>query len=77
MARITLTKPPVVEVEYVSTSGNANPRQRVTFADGTSALTGKDSAVGYMIGNPEFREGDLIVEIEDGDLVTARRADGD
>ena len=73
--RVTLAKPPVVEVEHVSTSASVNPRYRITFADGSSYLTGKDSAVAYTITNSDYREGDVIIEVEGGDLVTIRRAD--
>lgn len=42
-------------LERLNNSVNGNPRYRVHFTDGTSALTQSDAAVSYGIGNPEFR----------------------
>jgi hypothetical protein len=51
----------ITQVDYVSTSVNANPTHRVHFDDGTSCLTEVDGSVGYGINNREFRRSPVEV----------------
>jgi hypothetical protein len=50
MSRDTVTKGLVIDsAERLYNSVNGNPRWRVTFTDGTSALTMSDASVNYDI----------------------------
>ena len=52
MSRDTVTKGLVIDsAERLYNSVNGNPRWRVTFTDGTSALTMSDASVSYDIQN--------------------------
>lgn len=51
----------IESLERLNNSVNGNPRYRVHFTDGTSALTQSDASLGYCIGNPEYRDVPLEV----------------
>lgn len=55
MAEETFVKT-ILTLERLRNSGNGNPRYRVTFTDGESAVTQTDASIGYGIGNPEFKD---------------------
>lgn len=42
-------------LERMTNTVNGNPRYRVRFTDGSSALTQSDASISYGIGNPEYR----------------------
>lgn len=50
----------VSSLERLNNSVNGNPRYRVTFTDGTSAVTQSDASFCYGITNPDMR-GELEV----------------
>ncbi len=41
-------------------SVNGNPRYRITFTDGSSAVTSSDRSFAYEMGNPGMREGSTV-----------------
>jgi hypothetical protein len=48
-------------LQRLTCSVNGNPRFRVHFTDGSSALTQSDASVAYGLGNPEYRDVPLEV----------------
>ncbi len=50
----------ITELKRLNSSVNGNPRYRVTFDDGSSAITQSDAMFCYAITNPEMRS-DVIV----------------
>lgn len=48
-------------LERMNCSVNGNPKYRVHFADGTSAVTSSDAGFCYAINNKEYRDADLEV----------------
>lgn len=46
----------------LSNSRNGNPRYRIHFVGGTTAVTQADSSIVYAIGNPEYRGVPVRVE---------------
>lgn len=55
MSRHTTAIKTIRSTSRHGTSVNGKPQYRVTFTDGTDALTSSDSAVAYEIQNGEFR----------------------
>jgi hypothetical protein len=53
----------IQHLERLNNSSNGNPRFRVYFTDGTSALTSSDAGVAYGIGNREMLNSALKVEL--------------
>jgi hypothetical protein len=45
----------IARVRALNASAAGNPRFKVTFTDGTSALTQTDAAVNYAIENSEYQ----------------------
>lgn len=45
----------IAQLERLNNSANGNPRWRVGFTDGTSAVTKPDAGIGYAIDNLEFK----------------------
>lgn len=43
------------QIDRLNSSSNGNPRYRITFTDGSSAITMSDAAFCYSIGNPGYR----------------------
>ena len=58
-------------IERMPLGSWGNPRYRVTFTDGTSALTEPDSQIGYKIENREYRNTLLNVTFGDKGTITA------
>jgi len=58
-------------LERMPLSRTGNPRYRVTFTDGTSALTEADSQIGYKIENREYRNVPLDVTFGDKGAIAA------
>ncbi len=58
---------------YMSTSGNGNPRYRVTFADGTTFTTEPDAQVNYGITNSDY-DGDVEIELNGAGRIVGIRA---
>jgi hypothetical protein len=46
----------IVRLERLNNSKDGNPRFKVHFDDGTSALTQTDAAVNYGLENPEYKD---------------------
>ncbi len=51
----------IASIERRNNSVNGNPNYHLTFTDGTDARTMSDSMCSYAIGNPDMREGALVV----------------
>ena len=67
----------ITQVKYRDSSGNANPRHWVTFADGSMASTEVDGSVGYGIQNSELHGVPVRVEYNSrGHIVHVRTMDG-
>lgn len=49
--------------ERLNSSVNGNPRYRVHFDNGSSAITMSDAGFCYAVGNPGLRDGDTV-EVE-------------
>lgn len=62
--------------ERLPNSRMGNPRWRVTFTDGTVAITTSDASISYAINNPEYRNNDVRVWLTEAgrisDLTIAR-----
>lgn len=63
----------IESLKRLSNSANGNPRWEVTFTDGTVFETGKDSMVGYVIDNWEYRDVMVTVQLSRGKIVNIRR----
>lgn len=50
----------ISRIERLKNSAHGNPRFRFHFDDATSANLQSNSAFGYEVGNPGFREGDTV-----------------
>ena len=61
----------------LNNSVNGNPRFRVTFTDGSSAITQSDAAFCYGLENPEFRDRPVIVSFSRAGRITHVRSVGD
>lgn len=59
----------IAALERMQNTANGNPRWRVAFTDGTSALTKTDADVAYGLGNTEFQGVPVIVTYEGGQIV--------
>lgn len=59
----------VSSLTRLNNSINGNPRYRVLFTDGSSAVTKSDAAFCYGIDNPEMR-GEVIVKYSRGGRIT-------
>lgn len=46
----------IASLERLNASANGNPRFKVTFTNGESALTQSDASINYAIENPEYRD---------------------
>lgn len=57
-------------LERRKNSVNGNPRFRVVFTDGSSAITQSDAAFAYGLENPEFRDVPLEVTFSRAGLIT-------
>lgn len=65
----------IVLLERLTLSRNGNPRWELLFNDGSHAATGKDSAVGYEIDNPEWQQQEIQVLLDRrGQIVGIRPA---
>lgn len=47
----------IESITRLKSSVNGNPRFRIAFTDGSSAITQSDAGFGYAVGNPGMREG--------------------
>lgn len=56
------TERQIARLDRLTNSVNGNPRYRVHFTDGSSALTQSDAGFCYAINNPEFRDAPVLVE---------------
>ena len=72
-----MAEPKVISrLERMKSSVNGNPRFMVTFTDGSSMPTKPDAMLAYGIENEEYRDRPLLVEVERGQIVYLRNADG-
>jgi len=60
----------ITRIERMTSSGLGNPRWHLYFADHDSASTEIDGSVGYGINNPEYREGQVEVTLNNRGLIT-------
>lgn len=51
----------IAELKRLRSSTNGNPRFAVTFTNGQTAETGKDSQVAYKIENSEYQDVPVVV----------------
>lgn len=51
----------ILRIDRLHNSVNGNPAWEITFTDGERARTASDAACSYGIGNPDMREGCLVV----------------
>lgn len=65
----------ILSTERLRSSKASNPRYSVTTDHGTWP-TVADGAVGYGIGNPEYRDGAVRLTIERGQIIGVATSDG-
>lgn len=61
MSKSNVERKRIIGLERVRSSRYGNPRFRVVFSDGTTALTTPDASCAYGIENREYRENDVVV----------------
>ena len=72
MPNMTLRK--IERLQRLNNSVNGNPRFRVHFTDGSSALTMSDAMYAYAIENPEYRGDVEVTFTRSGSILDIRPA---
>ena len=59
----------IASLERMRASVNGNPRYRVLFEDGTMSTTSPDASVAWGLENPEYKNVDVKVTYERGEII--------
>ena len=51
----------IAAIERLKSSHYGNPRFRITFDDGSSAVTSSEAVFCYAVGNADMREGSRVL----------------
>lgn len=60
----------ILTMKRLPNSVNGNPRWQVWFSDGDVRITQSDSAVGFEINQPEYRNADIKVSFSRAGRIT-------
>lgn len=76
MAKYTTTAGTIATIEPIGTSGNGNPRYRVTLMGGAVIETKIDASINYGITNTEYSNVPVVLTLSEARIVGVRTQDG-